>query len=81
MPAQQRFGPDEQPAPGRSGQQPRESSKHGAVGPVHPRPAHLAPQDHDLVTQHEQLRVLGGRTPRQQRKPPQCLAEQQIEQS
>jgi tight adherence protein B len=43
VPAQQCFGPDEQPVPGRSGQQPRESSKHGLVGPVDPRPAHLAP--------------------------------------
>ena len=81
MPAQQRFGLDEQPAPGRAGQQPREPSQHGSVGPVHPRPGYLASQHHDLVTQHEQLSVLRGRTPRQQRKPPQCLTEQQIQQS
>jgi hypothetical protein len=81
MPAQQRFGPDEQPAPGRAGQQLRESGKHGSVGPVHPRPGHLASQHRDLVVQREQLSVLGGRTSRQQREPPQHLAEQQIKQS
>jgi hypothetical protein len=33
------------------------------------------------VAQHQQLGVLGGRTSRQQHKPPQHLAEQQVEQS
>jgi hypothetical protein len=33
------------------------------------------------MAQHQQLGVLGGRASRQQRKPPQHLAEQQIEQS
>jgi hypothetical protein len=49
--------------------------------PVNPRPGHLAPQHRDLVAQHEQLCLLGRRTPRQQRKPPQHLAQHQIEQS
>jgi hypothetical protein len=71
MPAQQRLGRTNNPRRGRSGQQPRESSKHGAVGPVYPRPAHLSPQHRDLVAQHQQLGVLGGRASRQQRKPPQ----------
>jgi hypothetical protein len=78
---EQRFRPDEQPVPARAGQQARESSKHGSVCPVHPRPGHPASQHRDLVAQHEQLGVLGGRAPRQQRKPPHHLAEQQIEQS
>jgi hypothetical protein len=46
-----------------------------------PELGHLTPQHLDLVAQHEQLGVLGGRTPRQQHKPPQCLAEQQVQQS
>jgi hypothetical protein len=33
------------------------------------------------VAQDEQFGILGCRTPRQQRKPPQHLAEQQIQQS
>jgi hypothetical protein len=49
--------------------------------PVDPRPGHLASQHRDLVAQHEQLGVLCRRTPRHQCKPPQHLAEQQIEQS
>jgi hypothetical protein len=59
MPAQQRFGPDDQPTPGRAGQQPRESSQHRPVGPVHPRPGHLAPQHVELVAQHHDLDILG----------------------
>jgi hypothetical protein len=62
-------------------EQPGESGQHGPIGPVHPRLGHLTPQHLDLVAQHEQLGVLGGRTPRQQHKPPQCLAEQQVQQS
>jgi hypothetical protein len=81
MPAQQRLGPDEQPVPAPTRQPPGESGQHGPVGPVHPRPGHLTPQHLDLVAQHEQLGILRGRTPRQQRKPPQCLAEQQVQQS
>jgi hypothetical protein len=81
MPAQQRGRLHEQAPPGWTGQQPRESSQHCPVGPVDPRPGHLASQHRDLVAQHEQLGVLCRRTPRQQRKPPQHLAEQQIEQS
>jgi len=43
--------------------------------------APLATQHRDLVAQHEQLGVPCHRAPRQQPKPPQHLAEQQIEQS
>jgi hypothetical protein len=69
MPPQQRFGPDEQPVPARAGQQPRQAGQHRPVGPVEPRPGDLAAQHRDLVAQHRQ------------RKPPQHLAEQQVEQS
>ena len=81
MPAQQRLRPDEQPAPARARQQTCESSKHSSVGPVERWPGHLAPQHRDLMAQRQQLRVLGGRASRQQREPPQYLAEQQIQQS
>jgi hypothetical protein len=81
MPTQQRRRLDEQAPPGRTGQQPRQPSQHRPVGPVDPRPGHLASQHRHLVAQHEQLGVLCRRTPRQQHKPPQHLAEQQIEQS
>jgi hypothetical protein len=81
MPAQQRGRLHQQPAPGWTGQQPRQPSQHRPVGPVDPWPGHLAPQHRDLVAQHQQLGVLSCRAPRQQRKPLQHLAEQQIEQS
>jgi hypothetical protein len=81
MPAQQCGRLHEQAPPGWAGQQPRESSKQGSVGPVDPWLGHLASQHRDLVAQHEQFGVLGCRTPRQQCEPPQHLADQQIEQS
>jgi len=76
MPAQQRFWPDKQPGPAWAGQQPSEPSQHRSVGPVEPPPGHPPPQHPDLVTQHQQLSVLGDRASCQQRKPPQYLAEQ-----
>jgi len=81
MPPQQRFRLYEQPAPGWTGQQLCEPGQYRPVGPVDRRPSDLASQHRDLVAQRQQLSVLGGRTPRQQRKPPQHLAEQRIEQS
>jgi hypothetical protein len=51
------------------------------VAQLQPRPGHLASQHRDLVAHHEQLNVLGGRAPRQQHKPTQHLAEQQVQQS
>jgi hypothetical protein len=81
MPAQQRLGPDERPVPAQARQQPHQSSQHGSVCPIHPRSGHRPPQYRDLVAQHEQLGVLGGRTPRQQGKPRHHLAEHQVDQS
>jgi hypothetical protein len=78
LPAQQCFGSDEQPVPARARQQPGESGQQGPVGPVHPRPGYLTPQHLDLVAHDEQLGVLGCPAPRQQRKPPQCLAGQPV---
>jgi len=76
MPAQQCFWPDKQPVPDRAGKQAREPSNHRQVGPVDRWPGHPPPQYRDLVTQHQQLGVLGGRASCQQRKPSQYLAEQ-----
>jgi hypothetical protein len=81
MPAQQGGRLDEQPVPARARQQPRETSQGRPVGPVEPWPDYLPPQHRDLVAEHQQLGVLGGRTPRQQREPSQHLTEQQIQQS
>jgi hypothetical protein len=44
MPARQRFGLDEQPAPGWTGQQPRESGQHRPVGPADLWPGRLVSQ-------------------------------------
>jgi hypothetical protein len=81
MPAQQRRRLHEQAPPGRPGQQPNEPSQHRPIRPVDLRPGDLASQHRDLVAQDEQFGILGCRTPRQQRKAPQHLAEQQIQQS
>ena len=81
MPAQQRRRLHEQAPPRRTGRQPRQPGQHRPVGSVSSWPGDLASQHRDLVAQHQQLGVLGGRTSRQQHKPPQHLAEQQIEQS
>jgi hypothetical protein len=81
MPAQQRGRLHDQAAPGRVGQQPRQASQQGPVCPVEPWPSCPASQHRDLVAQHERLGVLGCRAPCQQRKPPQHLAAQQVEQS
>jgi hypothetical protein len=81
MPAQQRGRLDEQPAPARARQQPRESSQDRSVGPVEPWPDYLPPQHRDLVPEHQQLSVLGCRSPRQQREPSHHSAEQQVQQS
>jgi len=63
MPAQQRCGLHEQPAPDRTGQQPRQPGQHCPVGPVDPRLGRLASQHRDLVAQHEQLVVPCRRAP------------------
>jgi hypothetical protein len=53
---------------------PRDRPSRSGVG-------YLSAEHRDLVAQHQQLRVLGRRAPRQQRKPSQQLAEAQIEPS
>jgi hypothetical protein len=51
------------------GQQHGQGGEHGAVSPVRPRPGQLPAQHRDLVLQHEDLRVFGGVTARQEDQP------------
>jgi hypothetical protein len=81
MPSQERGRLHQPSPPDRARQEPRKPGQHRAVGPVKPGSGHLPAEHRDLVPQHQQLRVLGRRAPRQQRKPSQQLAEAQIEQS
>ena len=59
MPAQDRVGGDEAMATQCAGQPPREGGEHSPVRPVQARSWVGAPQDGDLVAQHEELDVLG----------------------
>ena len=70
MPAQDRIRSDQKMGSERSGQPPHERSEHGPVRPIQARTRVGATQDGDLVTQHEELDVLGGgRATRQQDQP------------
>jgi hypothetical protein len=51
------------------GQQPCQGGEHGTVSPVRLGARGLPPQDGDLMAQHEDLRILRGVAPRQQRQP------------
>jgi hypothetical protein len=73
--------PSAHTSPGPTAPTPTTGPTHGAVGPVRPRPGHLPSQHRDLVMEHQQLSVLGGRTPRQQHQPPQHLAEPRVQHS
>jgi len=59
MPAQDRLRGDQAMPTQRSGQPPDESGEHGPVHPVQARTWVGATQNSDLVTQHEELDVLG----------------------
>ncbi len=50
-------------------QEPDQRGEDGAVCPVEPGPGIRAAQDGDLVPQHKQLGVLGGRSPAEQDQP------------
>ncbi len=52
-----------------SRQEPDQRGEDRAVGPVWPGPGTGAAQHGDLVPQHEQFRVLGGRRPAEQDQP------------
>ena len=61
MPAQDRVRSDQAMATQCSGQPLDEGGEHGPVRPVHARSSVAAAQDCDLVPQHHELDVLGGR--------------------
>ena len=62
-------------------QEPDQRSEDRAVGPVEPGPRLGAAQHGDLVPQHEQLGVLGGRAPADQDQPAAEPDEDEIEQA
>jgi len=53
----------------RAGQQPRQRGDHGATGPVWRWAGDLTAQDGGLVPEHQDLRILRGFAPREQRQP------------
>jgi hypothetical protein len=63
VPAQDGAGRDQPVYPQRSRQEPDQRGEDRPVGLVEPGPGIGAAQHGDLVPQHEQLRVLGGRRP------------------
>lgn len=81
MPAQQRLRRHESMAPALRGQQPGQRREHGAVRPAGAGPGDLSAQDRDLVSQNEDLGVLGRLLAGQQREPADELAEDEVEQS
>ena len=61
MPAQDGAGGDQPVPPQPDRRKPDQRSEDRPVGPVEPGPRMCAAQHGDLVPQHEQLGVLGGR--------------------
>ena len=70
MPAQDRVRRDQTMGPQWSGQPSDERGEDGSVRPVQARSWVGAAQDGDLVAQHEELDVLGGRRATQQQDQP-----------
>ncbi len=81
MPAQDRVRSDEAVTTQCAGQPPHERGEHGPVRPLQARTRVCAMQDGDLVTQHEELDVLGGGRAAQQQDQAEHLPEDQIQQS
>ena len=69
MPGQQGSRGHDPVQPKMPGQQPHQSREHGTVSPVRLRARDLPAQHRDFVPQHQDLRVLGGVTARQERQP------------
>ena len=80
MPAQDRVGGDEAVATQCAGQPPHEGGEHGPVRPVQARTRVGATQHRNLVTQHEELDVLGGGRAAHQQVQPEHLQEDQVQQ-
>jgi hypothetical protein len=68
-------------APALGGEQPGQRPAHGAVRPAGAGPGDLSAQARDLVSQHEDLGVVGRLLAGQQREPADELAEDEVEQS
>ena len=79
MPAQDRVGGDQAMTTQRSGQPLDERGEHGPVRPVQARSWIGAPQDSDLVPQHEELDVLRGGRAAHQHDKPEPLPEDQVQ--
>jgi hypothetical protein len=79
MPAQDRVGGDQAMTTQRSGQPLDERGEHGPVRPVQARSWIGAPQDSDLVPQHEELDVLRGGRAAHQHDKPEHLPEDQVQ--
>jgi hypothetical protein len=62
-------------------QQPGQGGQDRAVGPVRLRPGHLAAENHDLMAQHQDLRILGRLAPAQQDQPAEHADHEQVQQT
>jgi hypothetical protein len=81
MPPQQRPRGHESMASALSGEQPRQRREHSAVQPGGSRPGDLSAQNRDLVSEHEDLGILGCLPTGEQCEPADELTEDQVEQS
>ena len=79
MPGQQGSRRHDPMQPLATGQQPGQGGEHGTVSPVRPRAGDLSAQHRHLMPQHEDLRVLGSVTARQQRQPAEYPDHEQID--
>jgi hypothetical protein len=81
MPAQDGAGGDQPVHPQPRGQEPDQRGEDRPVGPVQPGPRMGSAQHGDLMPQHQELGVLGGRRPGGQDQPATQLDEDEIEQA
>jgi hypothetical protein len=58
MPAHERVGRDEERTPALAREQPARGGQERAVGGPKRGPSHLAPQDRELMTEHDDLKLL-----------------------
>jgi len=68
VPAQERLGPDEEAGPAGSGERPADRGEQGAVGGLELGAWDLAAEHSELMTQHQNLQVLGGVAAGEQRE-------------
>jgi hypothetical protein len=63
------------------GQQSRQRGNHGAVGPVRLRAGDLTAKDRNFVAQRQDLRVLRGVAPREERQPAEHADHEQVDEA